>query len=233
MKIALCDDSRMDIEIITEFLKIYFSDKMIDCLTEAYESGDELLKAVKAGALFDAVFLDIYMEPILGIDAAKELRRMKYEGAIIFLTATDKFAVDSYEVRAFGYLLKPHSYDKFCKVMDRFLETYKEDTYRIKRRGGVISIPLSEIMYIESSNSKCILHRKDSATYNIYKKLDEIEAELNDPRFLRCHQSYIVNMAYIESAENQFMLTNGDIVYIRHRDIKSIRQKYLDYIDRR
>lgn len=233
MKIAVCDDSRMDLEIITEFLKIYFSDKMLDCLTEAYSSGDELLKAVKAGALFDAVFLDIYMEPILGIDAAKELRKMKYEGAIIFLTATDEFAVDSYDVRALGYLLKPHSYDKFCTVMDRFIETYKEETYRIKRRGGVISVPLSEIMYIESSNTKCILHRKDSSTYNIYKKLDEIEAELKEPRFLRCHQSYIVNMSYVESAEDQFMLTNGDMVYIRHRDIKSIRQKYLDYIDQK
>lgn len=233
MKIAVCDDSRMDIEIITEFLKIYFSYKRLDCLTEVYSSGAELLKAVKAGALFNAVFLDIYMEPILGIDAAKELRKMKYEGAIIFLTATDEFAVDSYDVRALGYLLKPHSYDKFCTVMDRFIETYKEETYRIKRRGGVISVPLSEIMYIESSNTKCILHRKDSSTYNIYKKLDEIEAELNEPRFLRCHQSYIVNMSYVESAEDQFMLTNGDIVYIRHRDIKSIRQKYLDYIDQR
>lgn len=231
MKIALCDDSRIDIEIITEFLKIYFSDKMLNCLTEAYDSGDELLKAVKEGTLFDVVFLDIYMEPILGIDVARELRKNKYEGAIIFLTATDEYAVDSYDVMALGYLLKPHSYDKFCKVMDRFLETYKEDTYQIKRRGGVISVPLSEIMYIESSNSKCILHRKDTEVYTIYKKLDEIEAELNDPSFLRCHQSYIVNMSYVESAEDQFVLTNGDIVYIRHRDIKSIRQKYFDYID--
>ncbi len=65
--------------------------------------------------------------------------------------------------------------------------------------------------------------------YNIYKKLNEIESELNDSRFLRSHQSYLVNMDYIIEAGNQFQLSTGDVVLIRQRHVKEIRNQYLKY----
>lgn len=90
-------------------------------------------------------------------------------------------------------------------------------------------IPYNEIVYIESNNSKCILHRNNGEKYNIYKKLNEIESELNDSRFLRSHQSYLVNMDYIIEAGNQFQLSTGDVILIRQRHVKEIRNQYLKY----
>ena len=84
-------------------------------------------------------------------------------------------------------------------------------------------------MYVESSNSKCILHRVDGRTYNVYKKLGEIEAELDDARFLRCHQSYLVNMNYVSEADDSFLLQNGDKVLIRAKSKRMILQKLLEY----
>lgn len=75
---------------------------------------------------------------------------------------------------------------------------------KIKKRNSVIQVLYSEIEYIESSNSKCILHRTDGNKYTIYKKLNDIEEEINHRAFLRCHQSYLVNMNKIESVENEF-----------------------------
>ena len=178
----------------------------------------------------DIVFLDIYMEKMLGIDVARELRRLHYAGEIVFLTATSDFAVDSYEVQAGGYLLKPHSYEKLCMVMDRVLSACDINTYQIQRRGVVTRIPYHEILYVESRNTRCLLHRKGGGTYTMYKKLGEIEEELYDPRFLRCHQSYLVNMAYVQNADHQFTLFTGDIVLIRQRNLKEIRNRYLDYL---
>ena len=64
----------------------------------------------------------------------------------------------------------------------------------------------------------------------VYKRLSEIEHELQDGRFLRCHQSYLVNMDFIQLTDKQFVLTTGDTVLIRQRDLKAIRQCYLDYV---
>ena len=82
----------------------------------------------------------------------------------------------------------------------------------------------SEIEYIESSNSKCILHRTDGNKYTIYKKLNDIEEEINHRAFLRCHQSYLVNMNKIKSVENDFTMKSGDVVPIRTRNLNEIKK---------
>ena len=226
MRIGICDDSQLDREMIRDLLDLYFADKSIAYQVDLYSSGVDVIH----GTAYDIVFLDIYMEKMLGIDVARELRRLHYAGEIVFLTATSDFAVDSYEVQAGGYLLKPHSYEKLCMVMDRVLSACDINTYQIQRRGVVTRIPYHEILYVESRNTRCLLHRKGGGTYTMYKKLGEIEEELYDPRFLRCHQSYLVNMAYVQNADHQFTLFTGDIVLIRQRNLKEIRNRYLDYL---
>ena len=84
-------------------------------------------------------------------------------------------------------------------------------------------------MYVESHNSQCILHQVGKKTYTIYKKLGEIEQELTAPCFLRCHQSFLVNMNYIKAVDKDFTLTNDEVVLIRKKELKELRQAYFDY----
>lgn len=234
MNIAVCDDNSIDREIITMMLLDYSAQKSIHFDFVEYESGVDLIYDIEEGRSFDILFLDIYMDKILGIDAAHKLRKeIHYEGNIIFLTATSKFAVDSYEVDASGYLVKPLSYEKVFAIMDKILSSYKTETYSIRKHSGIIRIPVDEILFIGSDNNKCVIHRKDGRCFTVYKKLDEIQDELPSSYFLRCHQSYLVNMDYIERADKEFELVTGDIVSIRQRDLKNIRSIYLDYVSRR
>lgn len=230
MRIAICDDSPFDRNLIVDLLLHYFADKPIHYELTSYESGIHLLCDIEEGRWFDMVFLDIYLNELLGIDVAYKLRDLQYSGAIVFLTASSDFAVDSYDVAAAGYLLKPHSFEKLCMCMDRIIQSFDTNVYQIRQRARVIRVPYNEIVFVESSNSKCILHRRDGASYVIYKRLDEIERELNDNCFLRCHQSYLVNMDHIQQVDRQFELSTGDIALIRQRDLKAIRQTYLDYV---
>lgn len=229
MRIAICDDSALDRDLIEALLRRYFSASSLRPELLPYERGDVLVQDVQDGLGFDIVFLDIYMSGHLGIDIARQLRALGFDGRIIFLTATPDFAVDSYDVEASGYLLKPLSLEKLSRVMDRVLQAFQAGTYAVRQRANVIRIPLHEILYVESSNSKCLLHRTPDLSYTIYKRLDEIQQELGDQRFLRCHQSYLVNMDHIVQADSQFLLDSGDAVLIRQRDRKAIRQAYLDY----
>lgn len=230
MRIAVCDDSSFDRELIIDLLQHYFSRKSLSCELVQYENGVNLLCDIEEDAWFDIIFLDIYMNDILGIDVARKLRALQYNGEIIFLTSSSDFAVDSYDVAAAGYLLKPISVGKLCLFMDRVIQNFDASTYQVRQRSKVIRIPFREIMFVESSNSKCILHREGGSTYTMYKRLSEVENALNDGRFLRCHQSYLVNMDFIQLVEKQFLLVTGDIVLIRQRDLKTIRQTYLDYV---
>ncbi len=170
------------------------------------------------------------MNDLLGIDAARKIRSLHYNGQIVFLTSSPDFAVDGYDVEAAGYLLKPLSQDKLSRVMARILLNSDSGIYQVRQRSNVIQIPYHDILFVESRNSKCILHRNGGVTYTIYKHLSQIEEELSDIRFLRCHQSYLVNMDYIDQVDKQFHLNSGDTVLIRQRDLRAIRQSYLDYL---
>ena len=116
--------------------------------------------------------------------------------------------------------------------MDRAIRTMTTNTYLVKNHSKIIRVPYHEILYIESMNSKCIIHCCNEQHYVIYKRLTTIEHELNDKRFLRCHQSYLVNMDHIHQVDSQFTLVTGDTVAIRQRDLKSIRQAVLHYLDK-
>lgn len=230
MYIAVCDDNPVDREIIKMMLHDYAAQKSIHFDITEYDSGTNLIYDVEEGCVFDIIFLDIYMQEILGIDVARMLRsKIHYEGNVVFLTATTKFAVDSYEVDASGYLVKPLSYEKVFAVVDKLLLSYKVQTYSIRKHSNIFHIPIDEILYINSENNKCILHRKNDKSYTVYKKLDEIQNELPASHFLRCHQSYLVNMDYIVRADKEFELVSGDIISIRQRDLKRIRSVYLEY----
>lgn len=231
MNIAICDDNLLDRELIVDLLECYFFNKSISYSIDQYENGDNLIYEIEDGHPYDIIILDIFMGKLLGIEVAKNLRKLKFNGEIIFLTASSDFAVDSYDVNAGGYILKPISYNKLKKVIDKVTLKLGTNSYCVRQRSNFLLIPYNEIVYIESNNSKCILHRNNGEKYNIYKKLNEIESELNDSRFLRSHQSYLVNMDYIIEAGNQFQLSTGDVVLIRQRHVKEIRNQYLDNKD--
>ena len=232
MNIAVCDDSAMDREMVCSLLSEVFEREEMQPVpnVSSYETGLVLLDDVRDGAWFDLVLLDIYMEDHLGIDVARKLREIGFAGSIVFLTASSDFAIDGYDVGAQGYILKPASLEKLADVIGRVMRGIREQTYPIKQRGSVHRVPLREILYIESINNRCILHRCGGQTYNIYKRLDEIESELPDKRFLRCSQSFIVNMDYIIKVDRSFYLSTGDIVLIRQRSLKAMQQAYYEYI---
>jgi len=212
LRVAICDDSALERDILADFLSHYCNAHAIDYSCKMYDSGEPLYYELGDGGWFDII-----------------LREIGYKGTIVFCTAALDFAPDSFEVGASGYLLKPYTPETFERTMHRVLSDIVENTYAIKNRSQVLHIPREEIMYVESHNSQCILHQAGQKTYTLYKKLGEIEQELTAPCFLRCHQSFLVNMNYVKAVDKDFILTNDDVVLIRKKNLKELRQIYFDY----
>lgn len=229
MRLAICDDNEMERGFLQSLLKKYFSEASISCEFTLYDRGTTLYYDITEGMEFDIIFLDLFMEDSFGLTIAKKLRELSYGGRIIFCTASADYALESYSVYAAGYIVKPYRIKDIRHTLDRLLPEYQSGSYGLVQKSSIKFIPVNEIMYVESNNTKCILHRVDGRTYNIYKKLTEIETELDDARFLRCHQSYLVNMNYVSEANDSFVLQNGDTVLIRAKSRKLIQQKVLEY----
>ena len=229
MRLAICDDNDLERNLLHSLLEKYFFETSVHCEFTLYDRGSDLYYDVLEKIEYDIIFLDLYMADSFGMRIAQKLRDIPYRGKIVFCNASADYALESYDVYASGYILKPYSLDDIRRTLDRFMPEYNCNCYLIKQKSNIVYIPLNEIMYVESNNTKCILHRTKNREYNLYKKLGEIEEELNDSRFLRCHQSYLVNMNYISEANDVCLLQNGEEVLIRKKSKKEIQQAVLEY----
>jgi DNA-binding LytR/AlgR family response regulator len=158
----------------------------------------------------DLIFLDIQMPELLGTDM---LRTIKRPPKVIFTTAYRKFAIEGFELDAVDYLLKPISFERFLKAVNKVMETSLQTTTTIvpevkpsSLEGSIslradrknLKIPIAEILYIESLKDYI---KVVTATRTIVTKqpISSIEEMLPKDHFLRIHRSYIVALHKIET----------------------------------
>lgn len=97
---------------------------------------------------------------------------------------------------------------------------------------GETTLQPEEILYIETSRHKNIFHTADR-TYSIYRKMDELETAMEGLDFLRCHQSFLVNMRYIQRISSYVMtLTTGQELSVPKARYREVKRRYREYLDR-
>ena len=230
LQICICDDETKDCELVQSVIQSFILD--IPYEIKVHHDGKELLKDnyIK----YDLIFLDIYMNDSQGIEVAQTMRNNGYKNEIVFHTSSKDFALDGYKVHAFDYLVKPIQVDEIEDVLQKYIDLRmkQEKTLTIldSNKNPKYTIPLSKIEYIESTNTWVTIYLNDGHDLRMYTKLSDLEKEIHDPRFLRCHQSYLVNMDYINQTTDVFKLTSGKIVPIRVRKKKQIQDEFLQYI---
>lgn len=230
MNIAVCDENPEDREGLIALVRKYFCERNLFVNVFVFYSGTELICEVEDGASFDVIFLSVERNGEVGIDTAYSLRMSGFRRELVLVSSTADFAIDGYEVGAAGYLPKPCSAVMFGKIMDRISGNFSVDTYLIKHRRSIIKVPLNEIIYVESNNSKCTVHTSRGDNYTLYKHLDDIESELGDRRFLRCHRSFIVNMNCVAAVDNDFVLDSGERILIRQKSRREIKDIFWEFV---
>ena len=196
LRIAVCDDALADRErLISLIQKEYLS-----CQCQAYESGEALLMELEDGGSFDIFFLDIFMRGISGMETARRIRESCPSAPIIFVSSSDGFYRESYDLYAFNYLLKPLTAEKLSPVLYRVAEALDRDasqTVRFSFDNSLYTIPFSQLLYLVSEKHKVHFHLKSGETLQSYGKIDDFATQLPASIFFRCHQSYIVNLRQV------------------------------------
>lgn len=231
LHIGICDDSQRDRAALCALLgQIPGLRRAMDVQVTEYACGEQLLLDAEDGRCdFDLLFLDIFMGGLSGMETARQLRALGVPTPLVFLTSSPDFALESYDVEAAGYLLKPPQPERLAALIDRLLSPAEKPKLAIKCAGRRQLCGYDEILCLESDNNVTHIHLLDGQTLTSRERLSVMEQALSDRRFLRCHQSYLVNMDYIQSAERDFTMEGGATVPIRAHSRKEMTDAYYQY----
>ena len=233
-RLGICEDCLEERSIIIEKAASFFEKENLRYSIQAYGSGDSILAEIEDGtAVFDLILMDINLGDSNGFETAVKIREMNRQVPIAFLTASREYAVESYDVGAVAYLLKPVKEEKLFALFARMSRTELPRSLSVKQRGLVKNLDYRDILYMESSGHRVVIHLSEGRDETVYYKLDELEAALCDERFIRCHKSFLVNMDYVKHAEKDFLIGKDCIVPIRTHGRKDIIKRYTEYFEKK
>lgn len=233
MRCIAVDDEPRALEIIENFIsKIDFLN-LVDKFRNPLDALDFLLQNE-----IDLIFLDINMPDIAGTEFVKILNQ---KPMIIFTTAYSEYAIESYNLNAIDYLLKPFEFDRFLKAVIKAKEIFKlksgvenkhtvnlspiDNKIQLKSGSETFHVKIEDIKYIEGLGNyvNVYLSGKKIATYISLKEFLE---KLPTERFIRIHKSYIVSLNHIKSFENHQLKLDDKTIPIG----KNYRKDFIDFM---
>lgn len=210
ISIAVCEDNNEDMA----YVRSAIHRTEMPCSVSEYPNAERLLWDVETGCKhFDIFLLDIYLPEINGVEAARRIRAKNENAPIIFISSSEEFYREAFDIYAFHYLIKPIDHDVFAGVLEkavRITDSELNDNLKITYKGKSSVLKCSEIAYISSFNHTLCFHMRDGGEYTSYGKLDELAAQIKSELFIRCHKSFIVNLANVREMDSDGFRTNDD-----------------------
>lgn len=184
----------------------------------------------------DLIFTDIQMPNLSGMEFSKMILNKKTK--IIFTTAFEEFALESYKVNAIDYLVKPISYSEFfsaankakLQIQDLPISTttnYNEDYIFVKSDYKLIKIDLKDLIYIEGLKDYLKFYTVNSEKPILsLKSMKSLEEELSHKNFMRVHRSFMVNLKKITIIERNRIVFGQKYIPVSEK-YKEIFQKFI------
>lgn len=200
------DDEPPAIKILKSYIEALDYLEIIGTCHNAFQAID-ILNHEKV----DLMFLDINMPKLMGTQLLKTINQAP---KVIFTTAHKDYAIEAFELDAVDYLLKPVSFERFLKAVNKFchINTTKADSYsnamgflyfRADRK--MVKVFLKDITYIESYKDYVVIHRQNESDLKVKYPISSVENMLPQNLFLRIHRSFIVSIKKVTA------FTNNDV----------------------
>lgn len=206
MNCIIIDDDKLSRRILEEFIQ------KTDELHLKYSFSDavEPINTLKEEDEIHLIFLDIEMPEMTGIDF---LNSLKNPPQIIIVSSKDKYALSAFEYDVTDYLLKPVTYPRFYKAIDKALARFEKnknnligkDEIFIKKNSTLVRLKYEEILWVEALENY-VIFTTFREKYTIHFTMKAIEIKLPTSKFTRVHRSYIVNTSKIDVIEDNSVL---------------------------
>lgn len=243
MVIAICDDDRLWNKQASGILKEYFKEKNESVEILCFESGEDLL--AYQGKPVSLLFMDIEFDEegeenersfdkAKGITLAGRVNQVWPECQIVFCTNYLYYALDVYETDHIYYLVKSQLRDRLDSVFSRIQTSKryeKEKLYFHVIGGGLVCIPLQDLIYFERKSRYTQIHTREE-TYRIKDRIPDLVDIVPTSFFTRCHNSYLVNMQYIAcKTGSSYELSSGQEIPISRKYAVTSRQEFLAWCE--
>lgn len=239
MKIAIVDDEKECIEQLKSYIKRFFAENSLgegafesDVEIDVFCDGAELVKDYKP--LYDIIFLDIEMERVNGMRAARVIRTTDEVTALIFVTRLARYAVRSYDVSALDFMVKPIDYYGFAIKMKkavRYCRSVRKNPVIIKCDAGMISLFERQIYFIEVLEHNIIYHT-DKGDFSMFGSLKS-ESERLGSDFVFCNRCYLINLRHVEAVTDNVACVHGTELLISRYKKKSFMEALVAYCGKR
>ena len=234
-RISVCDDNGGELEKICSIINDYTEENNIVAEVKVFSSSRELLEYEDGGRYSDIYILDIIMPDMNGIQLGKAIRQKNAEAFIIFLTSSKDYALESYSVKAFSYLIKPAEKENVtAELADCFSRIGKpSERFVLKCSTGTVSVSADDIVYIEYYNHSMIYRLAGGETLeSVYFRgtFDSVITDyIKNGSFIKSSASYLVNMKHIKTVNTVgFIMSDGTLLTVTRRYAEA-RKKYIDY----
>lgn len=231
MRVAILDDLAQCRKEIRSSLQQYLDDHYVKeaIAIQEFESGEVFLSDFEKDR-YDLLFIDQYMKQLSGIETAKHIREIDPTVIIIFVTTSREHAIDSYQVKASGYLVKPFTLEDFQQTMTLVdMDKLKNARYICIQNDKIL---LQEILWVDIEGHYVQLHTLKRGTLRYRLPFVQVSQMLFAyAQFLLCYKGCIVNLEHVLGKEElSFQLDNGESILFSKRDCKRIEQEYHTYL---
>jgi DNA-binding LytR/AlgR family response regulator len=210
MNCIIVDDDKLSCKILEEFVIKSTSLNLIGSFSDSVEARNIITKRHD----IDLIILDIIMPEMSGFDFIGSLDSPPN---IIIVSSAEEFALKAFDFNVVDYLLKPVSYGRFCKAIDKTTRYFSrkeitntgDEEIFIKKGSSLVKLKIREIIFIEALENYVTLNTNDDK-FTIHFTMKAIEAQLPSGIFIRVHRSFIVNKSMIQTInENSLDLNVG------------------------
>lgn len=231
ISIAICDDEPNDLDALETRTKELLEAEKIPGGVSGFRDALSLLTSIENGEKFDILFLDVMMEGLNGIDLAASLRGLGSDAAIVFISTNREMALLGYEVSAVRYLAKPVQREKLREAL---LYCCRKRLARkeilLPTPDGQHRIPVSDLIYIEPWERGTRLILVDGEC-KASAKISELERLLPKDRFMFCHRTLLVNLAFVQSIRYcELTLKNGQTLPVSRYRQAQVKESLLRYL---
>jgi DNA-binding LytR/AlgR family response regulator len=209
MKCLIVDDEHLARKGLEDFVRRTPFLEHIASLPSAWEA-----IAFLKNHTVDIMFLDIQMPDMTGVEL---MHTLNSPPQVIFTTAHREFALDGFDLNARDFLLKPFSYNRFLKAVNKALPSNTNDPKEgkphifIKSDGTIVKVLIDHITFVETAKDYVFVHTINDR-YLTLVSLRQIEQELPDLKFMRVHRSYLVGLGHVKKLE-------GNLLYVGNHKI--------------
>lgn len=236
MRVAVCDDDEREIDHFSELITEYQLSRGVSLECHYFYNSIDFLCDIKGGE-YDLIFLDMVMPGVSGIKAAQEVREKDKNVKLIFISLSPEFAVESYRVDAYHYLLKPVDADALFPLLDKVgneLSVQEKQGFVLKNREGVVRLSFEEIEFVEVINKKVSFHLTNGVIREVTAALADFEGKLlTRQEFIKTHRSYIVNLCCVQAIGAACVMTKrGHSIPVSRQRHHQVQDVYVNFLNR-